>query len=109
MTTPDPRFLNAINVLEEEARAVAQCFGVTSCEAVAAALVDRFLMRLGGTYVYIPQRRVRERARIHEEIARRSNGQNVKELAREYSMSPRHVRRIAANYEPVSMAAKRTG
>lgn len=89
-----------ISVLEEEARAVARCFGVAACDEVAAAFVDRVILRLGGGYVYVPQRRTEERRRIRREILDRFNGRNIKELAREFSLTQRHVRRIVAELGP---------
>lgn len=94
-----------ISVLEEEARAVARRFGVAACNEVAAAFVDRVLLRLGGGYVYVPRRRTEERQRIRREIADRFNGKNSKELAREFSMTPRHVRRIVAELGPGTPAS----
>lgn len=88
-----------VSVLEQEARAVAHCFGMAACDEVAAAFVDRILLRLGGAYVYVPQRRVATRQRAHREIASKFNGRNLKELAREYSLTPRHVRRIVTAAE----------
>jgi len=92
------RTLDPISILEEEARAVAQCFGVAASDAIAAALIDRMIARLGGTHVYIPlgeaRRREAERQLVKNEIRKRFDGTNLKELAREYSLSPRHVRRI---------------
>lgn len=92
-----PRPTDPIEVLEEEARAVARCFGVTACDEVAAALVDRIMMRLGGVHVYVPQRRTQDRVRVRKEIVRRFDGKNVEDLARDYSLTPRHVRRILAS------------
>lgn len=83
-----------MTVIEEEAKAVAQCFGVVDCEAAAAALRDRIVMRLGGAHIYVPQRRALERARIVAEMRARFTGGNGAELAREYGLSSRHARRI---------------
>ena len=85
-----------IAIIEEEARAMARCFGVTAPEEAAASLVDRILLRLGGAHVYLPRRSARARARTQVEIVARFNGSNLFELAREYAMSPRHLRRIIA-------------
>jgi len=83
-------------IIEEEARAVAQCFGVPIPEAAAASLVERIVLRLGGTHVYLPKRTSRDRNRVHNEIAERFNGRNLFELAQAYGVTPRHVRRILA-------------
>jgi Mor family transcriptional regulator len=85
---------DAMKVIEEEARAVAQCFGVADCQGAAAALRDRIVMRLGGAHIYVPQRRALERARVIAEMRSRFNGRNAGELAREYGLSSRHARRI---------------
>lgn len=84
-------------IIEEEARAVARCFGVSVPEAAAASLIERILLRLGGAHVYVPRRSARDRKRVHSEIAQRFNGRNLFELAREYDLTPRHVRRILAS------------
>lgn len=83
-----------IDAIEQEARAVARCFGVAASDEMAAALVDRILLRLGGTQMYVPRRNARERQRMRLEIARRFNGKNVDELAREYAVTARYVRLI---------------
>ncbi len=83
-------------IIEEEARAMAQCFGVATPDVAAASLMDRILLRLGGAHIYVPQRTARERAKVQEEIARKFTGSNLFELAREFEMSPRNVRRILA-------------
>jgi len=83
-------------IIEEEARAVAQCFGVPMPEAAAASLVERIILRLGGTHIYLPKRTSRDKNRVHNEIAERFNGKNLFELAQAYGITPRHVRRILA-------------
>ena len=84
-------------IIEEEARAVARCFGVATPEAAAASLIDRILLRLGGAHVYLPKRTSRDRTRIRGEILARFDGRNLFQLAREYEMTPRHLRRILSN------------
>jgi Mor family transcriptional regulator len=81
-------------VLEQEARAVAHSFGVAASADAAAALVDRFVHRLGGTSVSVPRRSAADRERINAEIRRRFNGTNVREIARDLALSERHVRRV---------------
>ncbi|WP_409976485.1 Mor transcription activator family protein [Variovorax sp. CY25R-8] len=75
---------------------MAKCFGVTAPDQAAASLVDRIMLRLGGAHIYVPRRTTRERLRTYGEIANRFNGSNLFELAREYGMTPRHLRRIIA-------------
>ncbi|WP_145760846.1 Mor transcription activator family protein [Variovorax atrisoli] len=88
-------------IIEEEACAVARCFGIPMPEAAAASLVDRIVLRLGGAHVYLPKKTPRERDRIRTEIFARFNGRNLHELARDYEITPRHLRRIlAANKKP---------
>ncbi len=91
-------------IIEEEARAVAQCFGVALPEAAASSLIERILLRLGGAHIYLPKRTARDRYRIHRDIVARFNGRNIYELASEFDLTPRHVRRIitAANEKSVS-------
>lgn len=84
----------ALDIIEEEARAVAQCFGVLRADAAASALIERLLLRLNGAHIYMPKQSARDRRVKHVEIARRFNGSNLFELAREFGMTPRHLRRI---------------
>ncbi len=89
-----PSYLDEpLAIIEEKARAMAQCFGVAPPEE-AASLIDR---RLGGTHIYLPRQGARARQRMHAEIALRFNGNNLFELAKEFEMAPRHVRRIIAD------------
>lgn len=81
-------------IIEEEARAMAQCFGVAAPDEAAASLMDRILLRLGGEHIYFPKRRTRARQRDREELLKRFDGRNLFELAREFGMTPRHLRRI---------------
>jgi len=97
---PPPHSDEPLAIIEEEARAVAQCFGVAAPEAAAASLIERILLRLGGAHVYLPKRTSRDRDRIRAEILTRFNGRNLFELAREYEMTPRHLRRILAAKQP---------
>ena len=92
------RTLNPIAILEEEARAVAQCFGVAASEDAAAALVDRMIARLGGVHVYFPLGEARQREvkrqLVKAEVKARFDGTNLRELAQEFRLSSRHVRRL---------------
>jgi Mor family transcriptional regulator len=83
-----------IAIIEQEARAMAQCFGVARADEAAASLVDRILLRLGGELVYLPKRSARNRKRDREELIRKFTGNNLLELAREYGVTARHLRRI---------------
>ena len=83
-----------LTIIEEEARAMARCFGASAPDEAAASLIDRILLRLGGAHIYLPKRSARERRQAHMEIAARFNGSNLFELAKEYQMTPRHLRRI---------------
>lgn len=85
-----------LSIIEAEARAMARCFGAAAPDEAAASLVDRILLRLGGSHIYLPQRTSRDRRKTHQEIAQRFNGSNLFELAREFQLTPRHVRRILA-------------
>ena len=91
-----PSEIDPVAIIEDEARAMAQAFGICSPDAAAESLVDRILHRLGGELVYLPKRTARRRARDREELTRRFNGQNLFELAREYGITPRHLRRVLA-------------
>lgn len=96
-SAPSPHADEPLAIIEEEARAVAQCFGVAMPEVAAASLIDRILLRLGGANVYLPKRTSRDRDRIRSEIISRFDGRNLFQLAREYDMTPRHLRRILAS------------
>ncbi len=85
-----------IDILEQEARAVAQCFGITASDDAAAMFVERILLRLGGENIYVPKKRQQDRQRIRDEIRRRFNGTNGGALAREFGVSARWVRLIAS-------------
>ena len=86
--------IDPLEILREEARAAALCHGVERCEELAENLVKRYVRRLGGVSVYVPKRSTSSRALENEQIRFKFNGSNVRELAREYSLSPRHIRRI---------------
>jgi len=95
MTLQNPN--DALAIIEEEACAVARSFGVAAAEEAAASLMERLIFRLGGAHLYLPKRTAKERARIPREIVQRFNGSNLYELAREYDLTPRYVRRILAS------------
>lgn len=91
--TPDASD-HALDIIEEEARAVAQCFGVPVPEDAASMIIDRIIARLAGSNIYIPKKSLRDRSRIRRHIRLRYTGNNIRELAREYDMSERWVRKI---------------
>lgn len=97
----------ALDIIEEEARAMAQCYGVAAPAEAAASLIERLLLRLNGAHIYMPKRSSRERVSAHQEISRRFNGSNLFELAREFGMTPRHLRRILA--KPRAVVARASG
>lgn len=85
-----------VEVIEQEALAVARCFGIAASDEMAAALVDRILLRLGGAQLYLPRRSTRARQHVRLEIARRFNGRNIDELARDLAVTTRYVRKIVS-------------
>lgn len=85
-----------VAVIEQEARAVALSFGVSTPDDAAAALVERVLMRLGGGQLYLPKKRAESPRARHQEIRARFRGDNVTELAREFGLTARSVRRIVS-------------
>lgn len=91
-----PYEMDPVAIIEEEARAMAQSFGICSPEDAAQSLMDRILIRLGGELIYLPKRSARRRRRDREELLSRFNGRNLFELAREYGITPRHLRRVLA-------------
>ena len=86
--------LDPIAVLREELAAAALCHGVERVEDLTEALVTRVVQRLGGVQVYVPSTHSLERARVVAEIRERFTGRNARDLAREYGLTPRHVRRL---------------
>jgi len=89
-------FEDPLEIIEEEARAMALCFGTADSEAMASALVNRIVTRMSGARFYVPTISARQRQQDHTAIRRKFTGANVQELAKEYGMSPRHVRRIVS-------------
>ena len=86
--------LDPIAVLREELAAAAVCHGVERVEDLTEALVDRYVQRLGGGYVYVATQHGLKRKQVAAEIRQRFNGVNIRELSRVYGLSIRHVRRI---------------
>lgn len=86
--------LDPIAVLREELAAAAVCQGVERVEDLTEALVSRVVQRLGGVHVYMPGQRAVERKRVTQEIRNSFNGRNMRELARQHSLSLRQVQRI---------------
>lgn len=95
--TMNTAFEDPLDILEDEARAVALCFGIADSQAAATALVDRLIMRMAGTNFYVPTVSTRQRLKDHAAIRRKFTGANVQQLAKEYGMSARHVRRIVSD------------
>lgn len=89
-STPD-----ALAIIEEEARAVSQFFGIARCDLAAQMLVTRVAERLGGERHYVSGPRVQRRER-DALIRARFTGNNLHELAIELGMTERHLRRILA-------------
>ena len=83
-----------LDIIEEEALAVAKCFGVGAPEDAAAMLIERIIARMPCTSVYIPKKRLRDRCLIKRHIRIRFDGTNARALALEYEMSERWVRKI---------------
>ena len=82
-------------VLHEEAFATAAALGLPAGGDLAASIVDRVMLRLGGREVYVPKRAGRtQTALAHARIRARFTGTNQAELAREAGMSARQIRRI---------------
>jgi Mor family transcriptional regulator len=87
-TEPDP-----LDVIEEEARAVVQFFGVQQCDRAAEMLVGRIAQRLGGRRVYVAADR-NERQSRDARIRLTFNGANYADIAATESISERQVRNI---------------
>lgn len=85
---------DALSIIEDEARAVAVCYGAQWCDEAAATLIRRLVTRLGGVQVYVPRQSLAERKARDESVRARFNGCNVRELARDFGTSERTIRRI---------------
>lgn len=82
-------------IVEDEAQACVQIYGGGPKDLIAAALVRRIVERCPGFRVEIPRKTKKQKTAMREDIARRYDGRNAQELARQWGVSVRHVRRIA--------------
>ena len=89
-------FEHPLDILEDEARAMALCFGMTDGQAAASALVDRIIKRMAGSNFYVPTVKAHQRRKDHLAIRQKFMGTNVQQLAKEYGISERQVRRIVS-------------
>ena len=88
-TTDDP-----IDIIEQEAAAVAQCFGVEASRDLAATLIDRLTQRLAGEDIYFARNRASARRARCDEIRAAFDGTNGADLAKRFGVSARYVRKI---------------
>lgn len=86
--------LDPIAVLREELAAAALCHGVERVEDLTEDLVRRYVQRLGGLTVYVRNARMLDSERVAQEIRARFDGCNARELATQYGLSVRWVRKI---------------
>lgn len=89
--------LDPIAVLREELAAAALCHGVDRVEDLTEELVRRYVQRLGGLTVYVRNTRMLDSERVAQEIRARFDGCNARELATQYGLSVRWVRKILLN------------
>lgn len=87
---------NTIDVIQSECVAVAQCFGVAAAHDLAAMLADRLSARLAGTSLYIGTSSHASRRERCAAIRARYTGGNAAELAREYGVTVRYVRKLVS-------------
>lgn len=99
-TTPPDDADNILSRIEDEARAVAASFGVPTPNDLAAALLDRLRVNLGGERIYVPQRDRRTRASRDAAIRAEFTGNNHADLARRHQISIRQVRNVLRRAEP---------
>jgi Mor family transcriptional regulator len=92
-TSPALTETDALDVIEEEARAVVQFFGVKQCDVAAEMLIGRVIKRLGGRRVYVTTARI-TKAQVHARIRAKFTGRNYAEIAIDEGISERQVRRI---------------
>ncbi len=88
--------LDPIAVLREELTAAAVCHGVERVEDLTEALVSRYVDRLGGAQVYVKSKRSVEQSKVAAQIRARFTGRNARDLAIEYGLTLRHVRRLVS-------------
>lgn len=89
---------DVVNIIQSEARAVAASFGSSAavCDAQAAALVDRLLLRLGGGQWYMPKTNATHRRQVHDWVRQNWRGDNLQELADAVGLSERRIRQLVA-------------
>lgn len=108
-TTDRADRVNLVDVLRDEASAVARLFGVQAADAAASMLVTRVVQRVGGGDLYVPGA-ARSRAQVRDaDIRERHDGTNVAELAREYGITVRHVYRILGAARREVLAGRAAG
>lgn len=76
---------------------MALCFGMTDGQAAASALVERIIQRMAGSNFYVPSIKAHQRRKDHLAMREKFNGTNVQQLAKEYEISERQVRRIISD------------
>ncbi|ADV01270.1 hypothetical protein Alide_3552 [Alicycliphilus denitrificans BC] len=101
MTSTSTDRIDPIAILREEAIAAALAHGADRCEELADNLVQRYAQRVGGINAYVRIRRART-ATIKAEVARRHNGKNTREIARDLGVSQRYVQKIVAQLHVVA-------
>jgi len=98
--TPTPSVsshkLDPIAVLREELAAAAVCHGVERVEDLTEELVSRYVQRLGGAQVYVKSKRSVEQSKVAAQIRARFTGRNARDLAAEFGLTLRHVRRLVS-------------
>jgi Mor family transcriptional regulator len=62
------------------------------CDAQAAALVDRLLLRLGGGQWYMPKTNAAQRRQTQDWVRANWRGDNLQELAAAANLSQRRIR-----------------
>lgn len=87
--TEDP-----LEIINDEARAVAISHGAVWCDDADALLKRRIMKRLGGVQLYVPRQSLTERIDRNQAIRSRFDGRNIRELALEFQTSERTIRRI---------------
>lgn len=89
---------NILSRIEHEARLVARAFGVSTPDDLAAMLLDRLCISLGGERHYLP-RSAKVHASRDAQIARAYNGRNGARLAEQHQISVRRVQQIVRAHQ----------
>lgn len=97
MTAENSTNEDPLSILKEEARDVAIKYGAQWCEEATTVFANRIILRLGGVQIYVPRQSHQDKKVRDNEVRGRFNGRNLRDLAREFGVTERTIRRILHN------------